>query len=67
MKLKDPIAFADPRRAISQAFEQAGISVEDLSLAEVHDCFTIAELMMAEALGVSAPGEGREAVIEGAE
>ncbi len=37
----------------------------DLGLAEVHDCFTIAELQMTEALGVAAPGQGREVVIEG--
>lgn len=31
----------------------------------MHDCFTIAELMMVEALGVAGPGKGRAAVIEG--
>jgi len=43
MAAKDPIAFEGPRRAIDQAYRQAGIDVGDLSLAEVHDCFTIAE------------------------
>lgn len=66
MAAKDPIAFAGPRRAIAQAYAQAGITVDDLSLAEVHDCFTIAELMMVEALGVAAPGSGYKAVIDGA-
>lgn len=66
MAAKDPIAFDGPRRAIAQAYRHAGITVDDLSLAEVHDCFTIAELLMVEALGVAAPGEGRKAVIEGA-
>lgn len=65
MSVKDPIAFEGPRRAIAQAYQQAGITVDDLSLAEVHDCFTIAELMMVEALGVAPAGKGREAVIEG--
>ncbi|WP_327751870.1 thiolase domain-containing protein [Sphingobium sp. SJ10-10] len=66
MSAKNPIAFEGPRRAIAQAYGQAGITVDDLSLAEVHDCFTIAELMMVEALGVAPAGKGREAVIEGA-
>lgn len=66
MAAKDPIAFEGPRRAIAQAYSQAGITVDDLNLAEVHDCFTITELLMVEALGLAAPGEGRRAVIEGA-
>ncbi|MCP3731387.1 thiolase domain-containing protein [Sphingomonas sp. MG17] len=66
MAAKDPIEFEGPRRAIRQAYGQAGVTVDDLSLAEVHDCFTIAELMMVEALGVADPGHGRAAVIEGA-
>lgn len=65
MAAKDPIAFAGPTRAIQQAYAQAGVTVNDLSLAEVHDCFTIAELMMVEALGLTTPGKAREAVIEG--
>ena len=66
LSAKDLPAFEGPRRAIDQAYAQAGITVSDLSLAEVHDCFTIAELLMTEALGIAAPGEGRNAVIEGA-
>lgn len=58
-------AFEGPRRAIEQAYAQAGVSVRDLSLAEVHDCFTIAELLMVEALGLAGPGGGRKAVLDG--
>lgn len=65
MSLKDLTTFEGPRRAIEQAYHQAGITVDDLSLVEVHDCFTIAELLMVEALGIAAPGEGRNAVING--
>ncbi len=65
MSAKDLTIFEGPRRAIAQAYQQAGITVDDLSLAEVHDCFTIAELLMVEALGIAAPGAGRQAVIEG--
>lgn len=65
MSAKDPLAFEGPRRAIQQAYRQAGVTVADLSLAEVHDCFTIAELLMVEALMLVRPGEGRIAVVNG--
>ncbi|MBN9459926.1 MAG: thiolase family protein [Burkholderiales bacterium] len=44
-------------RAGKQAFEMAGIGPEDLDLAEVHDCFTIAEFMRVEGLGLVPEGE----------
>jgi acetyl-CoA C-acetyltransferase len=53
------------REAWCQAFDIAGISVADLSFAEVHDCFTIAELMAYEAMGLAKDGEGRQAIIDG--
>ena len=43
----------------------AGVGLEDLDLAEVHDCFTIAELIMYEVMGLTAAGEGRRAIEEG--
>lgn len=66
LSAKDLAAFEGPARAIAQAYAEAGVVVEDLSLAEVHDCFTIAELLTVEALGLTAPGQGGAAVIEGA-
>lgn len=63
---RDQLAFEGPRRVLATAFEQAGVRLQDLSFAEVHDCFTIAELMIVEALGLARPGEGRAAVISGA-
>ena len=62
---KNLAMFEGPRRAISQAYREAGIGVDDLSLAEVHDCFTIAELLSVEALQLAEPGQGRDAVIAG--
>ena len=62
---KDLAKFEGPTRAVAQAYAAAGIGVGDLSLAEVHDCFTIAELLSVEALQLARPGEGREAVISG--
>ena len=41
------------------------MSVSDLDFAEVHDCFTIAELMIYEAMGLTPKGEGARAIDEG--
>ena len=62
---RDVVAFEGPRRAIEQAYQQAGITVDDLDFAEVHDCFTIAELLITEALGLAKPGEGGHVVCSG--
>lgn len=65
MSRRDPIAFDGPRRAWSLALNKAGIGVMDLSFAEVHDCFTIAELLTYEAMGLTEQGEGARAIDEG--
>ncbi|HEX4507237.1 MAG TPA: thiolase domain-containing protein [Alphaproteobacteria bacterium] len=57
--------FEGPARAVRQAYDQAGVTVDDVGLAEVHDCFTIAELLAVEALGLASPGHGRAVVCEG--
>jgi acetyl-CoA C-acetyltransferase len=62
---KDLTAFEAPRRAFQAAYAQGGVSIDDISFAEVHDCFTIAELLSVEAMGLAAPGKGRELVIDG--
>ena len=51
--------------AASRAYEMAGVTPDDIQLAEVHDCFTIAEIVAAEDLGFFSPGEGPRAVDEG--
>ncbi|MGD8954278.1 MAG: acetyl-CoA acetyltransferase, partial [Desulfobacterales bacterium] len=50
------------REAARQAYDMAGVTPEDVDVAEVHDCFTIAELMAYEDLGFAEPGEGRELI-----
>lgn len=65
MSRRDPVAFEGPRRAWAQALAAAGCRVQDLSLAEVHDCFTIAELLTYEAMGLAAPGQGARLLAEG--
>ncbi len=53
------------RAAVRVAYQMAGIGPERVRLAEVHDCFTIAEILAVEDLGFFAPGEGGAAVDEG--
>ncbi|WP_332899576.1 thiolase domain-containing protein [Haladaptatus sp. CMSO5] len=53
------------RRAAEQAYEQADITAADVDFAEVHDCFTGAEVMASEALGLFEDGEGGPAAAEG--
>jgi len=62
---RDFIAFEGPRKAIRGAFDKAGVSVSDISFAEVHDCFTIAELLIYEAMGLKPAGKGGEALADG--
>ena len=45
-----------------QAYEMAGVTAKDIDVAEVHDCFTIAEMMAYEDLGFARPGEGPELI-----
>ncbi|MES2183130.1 MAG: acetyl-CoA acetyltransferase [Pseudomonadota bacterium] len=65
MSRRDVLAFEGPREAWRRALVQAGIGVDGLSFAEVHDCFTIAELLSYEAMGLAAPGQGARCLDEG--
>jgi len=51
--------------AAAKAYARAGITPNDLSFCEVHDCFTIAEVMVIEALGLAERGKGGEAAPSG--
>ncbi len=46
------------KEALKKALEQAGVSISDVKVAEVHDCFTIAEILAYEDLGFCKKGEG---------
>jgi acetyl-CoA C-acetyltransferase len=50
------------QQAAQQAYTMAGVDPNDIDVAEVHDCFTIAELMAYENLGFAKPGEGRQLI-----
>jgi acetyl-CoA C-acetyltransferase len=49
-------------KAAEQAYKMAGVGPKDIDIAEVHDCFTIAEIMAYEGLGFAKPGEGKELI-----
>ncbi|UCC27936.1 MAG: thiolase domain-containing protein, partial [Candidatus Bathyarchaeota archaeon] len=53
------------RLAAEEAYKMAGVSASDVDVAEVHDCFTIAELVAYEDLGFCKPGEGGHFIEEG--
>ncbi len=65
MSRRDMTQLAGAARAFELAYEEAGIGVHNLDLAEVHDCFTIAELMIYEAMGLAPIGQGRRAIENG--
>ena len=50
--------------AAAQAYKMAGITAKDVKVAEVHDCFTIAEIMAYEGLGFAPAGEGKQLIRE---
>ncbi|PCD77389.1 acetyl-CoA acetyltransferase [Pseudothioclava arenosa] len=65
MSRRDLSAFEGPEQAFARAYRAAGVGVSDLDFAEVHDCFTIAELMIYEAMGLAPKGQGARAIDEG--
>lgn len=65
MKGRDLLAFEGPKRAIQGALQHASIELGDLDFAEVHDCFTIAELLIYEAMGLAPAGQGYRALEDG--
>ncbi|HUG59096.1 MAG TPA: thiolase domain-containing protein [Candidimonas sp.] len=65
MSGRDFLEFEGPQHAMAQAFSRAGIKVGDLDFAEVHDCFTIAELLVYEAMGLAPKGAGHRVLDDG--
>jgi acetyl-CoA C-acetyltransferase len=62
---RDPTRFEGAAEAWRRALEEAGLELADLDFAEVHDCFTIAELLAYEAMGLTPYGQGARALSEG--
>ena len=63
----DPLALPTTAAAAQRAYAQAGdgFSADHIGVAEVHDCFTITELLMCEALGMAPQGGGKDLVRNG--
>lgn len=62
---RDPTRFEGAALAWQRGLDQAGLSVFDLDLVETHDCFTIAELLEYEAMGLAPQGQGARVILEG--
>jgi acetyl-CoA C-acetyltransferase len=65
MSRRDIIAFEGPELAWKRALAGARLGLDDLDLVETHDCFTIAELIEYEAMGLAPKGQGARAILEG--
>ncbi len=65
MARRDVLKFEGCALAWQRALAQAGVALCDLSFAEVHDCFTIAELIEYEAMGLVPEGHGARAIADG--
>jgi acetyl-CoA C-acetyltransferase len=63
---EDLAVLSSTEKAAEGAYRQAGVGTSDLSFCEVHDCFTIAEIMVSEALGLFDRGSGGAAAASGA-
>jgi len=65
MSRRDILKFEGCAVAWQRALAEGGVTLNDLSFAEVHDCFTIAELIEYEAMGLAREGEGARVIAEG--
>jgi acetyl-CoA acyltransferase len=64
--LSDPLVLSTAQAAIAEAYRDAGVGPRDMGVAEVHDCFSITEVLLYEALGFAERGHGIDLVREGA-
>ncbi len=65
MSKRDILLFEGCAEAWKRAFASSKLKLDDLSFAETHDCFTIAELIEYEAMGLAKPGQGGAIALEG--
>lgn len=65
MSRRDILKFEGCTEAWKRALAASGLKLDDLSFVETHDCFTVAELIEYEAMGLTPEGEGARAIKEG--
>ena len=66
LEKKDAPTFSTAKRAAQNAFNMANAKPRDMQGAEVHDCFSITEIVAYEILGLAEPGKGAELAMTGA-
>lgn len=64
-KVADYTKLDNTKRAVEQAYSDTGLKPSDIGVAEVHDCFAVTEVLMAEALGFAEFGQGSRLAKEG--
>jgi acetyl-CoA acyltransferase len=64
-RVRDFTRLDNSKRAVDEVYHDAGISVADIGVAEVHDCFAVTEILMAEAMGLAPWGQGGRLAREG--
>lgn len=62
---KDILSLGAVKNAAERALKMAGKTIQEIDFAEVHDCFTIAEILIMEAMGVVKPGQSGPATMDG--
>ncbi len=62
---KSLTSLSGAKEAARRAYKMAGVTAKDIDVAEVHDCFTIAEIIATEDLGFFEPGQGGPAALDG--
>lgn len=62
---RDVLEFAGARKAWADSLAMAGLTLDDLSFVETHDCFTVAEMLEYEAMGLAERGQGHRVIREG--
>jgi acetyl-CoA C-acetyltransferase len=65
MSRRDVLKFEGCALGWQRALARAGVGLKDISFAEVHDCFTIAELIVYEAMGLAPEGQGARVIADG--
>jgi acetyl-CoA C-acetyltransferase len=65
MAKRDILKFEGCAVAWQRALAKSGLALDDLSFVETHDCFTVAELIEYEAMGLTPEGQGARAILEG--
>ena len=64
-RVADDTRLNNTQRAAEEAYASAGLAARDMEIAEVHDCFAVTEVLMAEALGFAPYGQGAALAREG--